>query len=130
MTKTGWRTVLLREETVSRIEKLKEQREAGRPRKIALGALIEDLIWPVLEADEVLRRYGPYLQEFAVDEDKIMIKDNRTDQLAELTFRNGLLYCGLDHSDSCVHIGFAWAIPKVYKVMEAHGKKMPRLKKA
>jgi hypothetical protein len=129
MTKTGWRTVLLREETVSRIEKLKEQREAGRPRKIALGALIEDLIWPVLEADEVLRRYGPYLQEFAVDEDKIMIKDNRNDQLAELTFRNGVLYCSLDHSDSCVHIGFAWAIPKVYKVMEAHGKRMPKVKK-
>jgi hypothetical protein len=130
MTKPGWKTVLLREEVVSRLEKLKEQKQEGKPRKIALGAFIEDLIWPVLEGDELLRRYGPLLQEFAVDEDKVLIKDNRTGELAELTFKNKVLYCALDRSDRCVHIGFAWAIPKVYKVMDANGLRMPRVKKS
>ena len=130
VTRPGWKSVLLREEVVDRLETLREQKQAGKPRRLALGAFIEDLMWPVLEGDEVLRRYGPYLEELSVDEDKVLIKDNRTGDLAELIFRNGVLYCGLDRSDRCVHIGFAWAIPKVYKVMDAHGLKMPKVKRA
>ena len=130
MTRPGWRTVLLREEVVSRLEKVKEQKEAGKPRKIPLGALIEDLIWPVLESDELLRKYGPYLSELSVDDDKILLRDNRINEIVELTFRNDVLYCGHDHSDNCVHIGFAWSIPKVYKALIAHGQKMPKVKKA
>ena len=130
MTKPGWKTVLLREEIVSRLEKLREQKQEGRPRKIALGAFIEDLVWPVLESDGMLRKYGPFLEEFAIEEDKIFIRDNRLGELVELTLRDNALYCGRDRSDNCVHIGFAWAIPKVYRFMDAHGSKMPRLKKA
>jgi len=130
LTRPGWRTVLLREEVVSRLEKVKEQKEAGKPRKIPLGALIEDLIWPILESDELLRKYGPYLSEFSIDDDKIILRDNRINEIVELTFRNDVLYCGHDRSDNCVHIGFAWSIPKVYKVMIAHGQKMPKVKKA
>lgn len=123
MTKPGWKTVLLREEVVSRLERLKDQKQAGKPRKIALGAFIEDLIWPVIEGDELLRKYGPFLEEVAVEENKIFIKDNRIGELVELTFRDNVLFCNRDHSDNCVHIGFAWALPKVYKVMVAHGQR-------
>ena len=129
MTRPGWKTVLLREEVVSRLEKLKDQKQGDRPRNIALGAFIEDLIWPVLEGDELLRKYGPYLEELSVDENKILLRDNRVGELVELTFRNEVLFCGRDNSDNCVHIGFAWSIPKVYKVMRAHGQKMPKVKK-
>jgi hypothetical protein len=130
VTKPGWKTVLLREEVVSRLERLKEQKQEGKPRKIALGAFIEDLIWPLLEEDELLRKYGPFLEEFAVEEEKIFIKDNRLDKLVELTFRNNVLFCDHDRSDNCVHIGFAWAIPKVYKFLSAHGHKKKPVSKA
>ena len=123
MTKPGWKGVLLRQEVVTRLEKLKEVRETGKPRKQALGAFIEELVWPVLEEDALLRRYGPFLQEFGVDQDKIFIKDNRTNELAELTFKDNGLYCSVDHSDNCVHIGFAWALPKVYKVLVSRGQR-------
>ncbi len=127
MTKPGWRSVLLREETVMRLEKLKQQSEAGRPRKIALGALIEDLVWPVIEGDEILRRYGPFLEEFGIEQDRIYIKDNRLGKIAELTFRNDSWLCSIDGSDNCVHIGFAWAIPKVYRVLVSRGQRMRKI---
>jgi hypothetical protein len=130
VTKPGWKSVLLRQEVVSRLEKLKEQKQEGKPRKIALGAFIEDLIWPVLEEDELLRKYGPFLEEFGVDEDKIFIRDNRIHELVELTFRDNVLFCNHDKSDNCVHIGFAWAIPKVYKFLSAHGQRKKAVSKA
>lgn len=58
-----------------------------------------------------------------VEQERIYIKDNRTGRIAELTFRNDSWFCDLDSSDNCVHIGFAWAIPKVYRVMVASGKR-------
>lgn len=123
VTKPGRKTVLLREEVVSRLEKLKDQKQAGKPRKIALGAFIEDPIWPVLEEDELLRKYGPFLEEYAVEEDKIFIKDNRIGELVELDLRDNVLFCGRDKSDNCVHIGFAGAIPKVYRVLNTRGQR-------
>ncbi|MDG6918973.1 MAG: hypothetical protein JRN62_06005 [Nitrososphaerota archaeon] len=118
----------MRQEIVSRLERLKDEKQAGKPRKIALGAFIEDLIWPVLEGDEVLRRYGPFLEEFGVEQDRIYIKDNRVGRIAELTLRDDVWSCNLDNTDNCVHIGFAWAIPKVYRVMMARGKRKPSVK--
>jgi hypothetical protein len=38
---------------------------------------------------------------------------------------DGVVFCSLDDSDNCVHIGFAWAILKVYKVMKERGQKKP-----
>ena len=70
-----------------------------------------------------MRKYGPFLEEFAVEEDKIFIKDNRIRELVELTLRDNVLFCNHDRSDNCVHIGFAWAIPKVYRFLGAHGQR-------
>ena len=118
----------MKQETVQRLEGLLEKRYPGRPRKPALGAFLEDLIWPILESDELQRKYGPYLEEYAVDEDKVVIKDNRSGAFAELRLRNGVLWCCLDKSDRCVHIGFAWAIPSVYRIMSMQGTKKPTIR--
>jgi hypothetical protein len=77
----------------------------------------------VIEADEMLRRYGPFLEEFGVEQDRVYINDNRLGKMAELTFRNDSWFCNVDNSDNYIHIGFAWAIPKVYRVMVARGRR-------
>lgn len=57
----------------------------------------------------------------AVEANKIFIRDNRIGDLVELTFQDNVLFCDHDHTDNCVYIGFAWALPKVYKLMVARG---------
>jgi hypothetical protein len=42
--------------------------------------------------------------------------------------RNGELVCDLDNSSNCIHVGFAYAIPEVYKVLGLMGKKPPKVK--
>jgi hypothetical protein len=123
MTRAGWRNVMMKAETVQRLEARLLREYTNQPRKPALGAYVENLIYDVIESDEALRRYGPLLEEMAVDDNRILIRDNRKNEVAELTFRDNVLFCNLDKSDNCVHIGFAWAIPKVYKVMHARGQR-------
>jgi hypothetical protein len=43
--------------------------------------------------------------------------------VAELLIRKDSWLCHVGHSDNYVHIGFAWAISKVYMVMRAEGKR-------
>ena len=129
MTKPGWRTVLLREDFVKAVERVKSEREAGSRRRIALGAFIEELVWQVLEGQETLRKYGPFIEKVAIDSDTIVLRDNKLGRIVECVVKEGELYCLHCQSLNCVHIGYSWAIPEVYKTMNLRGKKMPEIKK-
>ena len=49
----------------------------------------------MLEADETLRRYGPFLEKIAVDSTTVHIKDNKKNRMAEFVLHEGELYCRL-----------------------------------
>ncbi len=127
MTKPGWRTVLLREEVVKAVEKAKAEREAGLRRRLPLGAFIEDMIWQILEEQEILRSYGPYIEKISVDANTIILRDNRVGRIVECVLKEGELYCIHCESSNCVHIGYSWAIPEVYKAMNLQGRRMPKI---
>ena len=122
----AWKTVSLRTELIERIEKVREAKQEGKTRKIPLGTMVEDLLLPELERNEALRHYAPFLEQVGIEDNVIFLKDNRLLKIVELRVRDGDLYCDHDRSKSCVHIGFAWSIPRVYKVMREHGSKRPR----
>lgn len=115
----------LRQELVERIEKVREAKQGDKVTRISLASTIEDLLVPELERNEVLRRYAPFLEPIGVVDNVITIRDNRLMRIVELRVKEGKLYCDLDRGKSCVHIGFAWSIPKVYKVMKEHGSRGP-----
>jgi hypothetical protein len=84
-----------------------------------------------MEKNEVFARYAPFLEEFGYDEgtNTIYIKDNRTNRIAGVTIKDKVWTCDIDQRDDCVHIGFAYALPQVYKVMDKLGINLPtRLK--
>jgi hypothetical protein len=41
--------------------------------------------------------------------------------------KEGKLYCLHCQSLNCVHIGYSWALPEVYKIMNLKGKKVPKI---
>lgn len=116
---------MLREEVVTRVEQLKEEKDVDHPRKTPLGAFLERLLWPVLENEEILRRYGPFLSKLEITPDSVLLRDNRENIIVELVLKEGDLFCLHDERSDCVHVGFAWALPEVYKAMDLHGRKKP-----
>jgi hypothetical protein len=114
----NWRPVNLRAEVVAKVEKRIQSEYEGALRKPAIGAYIENLVLPLLEEGPGPREARPFLEELSVDSEKVFIRDNRLDKVAELTFKNrSSLFCNLEHSDNCVHIGFAWTIPEVFRML-------------
>jgi hypothetical protein len=78
---------------------------------------VNDLIVEKVEEDENLARQAPFMQKVGLQDNSIMIKDNKIGRIAEVQVRGKDLVCMLDDRRDCVHVGFAYAIPDVYRVI-------------
>ena len=84
--------------------------------------LLED----VMKKDKTFARYAPKLEKVSVDADRIILKDNIKNRIAEVAIQNGELYCLLCEEKDCVHIGYVFGLPDVYEVLNAKGIKQTK----
>ncbi len=125
-----WSAVLVRAEYIDGLKAIYERKkhpllDAGIN---TFTGFVNDLIWHVIEADELLSQKAPFLSEMGMTEDGVTIRDAKLDRIVEVKVRNGELVCNLDNSNDCIHVGFAYAIPEVYRIMNMVGRKSSRAK--
>ena len=108
----------------------KNKEQLTRKGITSFAGYITSTLEEMMEKNEIFGRWAPFMQEFGFDEgtNTIYIKDNRTNRIAGVTVREKSLTCDVDQKDDCVHVGFAYALPEVYKVMEKLGIRPPKVK--
>src|SRR5579863_10156170 len=95
-------------------QKLKQgQVEANK----SFSRYVNDLIIEKVEEDENLARQAPFMQKVGLQDNSIMIKDNKIGRIIEVQVHGKDLICMFDEKKDCVHVGFSMAIPEVYRVM-------------
>jgi hypothetical protein len=94
-------------------QKLKSKEIEGK----SFSRFVNDIIVERIEADENLALQAPFMQKVGMQDSSIMIKDNKLGRIAEVQVRGKDLICMLDERKDCVHVGFAYAIPEVYRIM-------------
>jgi hypothetical protein len=47
-------------------------------------------------------------------------------RIAEVAIQNGELFCLLCDEKDCVHIGYVFALPDVYEILNSKGIKQPK----
>jgi hypothetical protein len=80
----------------------------------------------MMQKDKTFARYAPKIEKISVDEDRVILKDTIENRIAEVAMQRGELFCQLCDEKNCVHVGFAWAIPEVYELLNAKGIKRPK----
>jgi hypothetical protein len=50
-------------------------------------------------------------------DDIVAIQDNIKNRVAELSIKNGKIYCILDKRDNCIHVGFAYSFPQINRLL-------------
>jgi hypothetical protein len=78
---------------------------------------VNDIIIEQVEADENLSLTAPFMEKVGLEGNSIMIKDNKIGRIAEVQVHGKELICMLDEKKDCVHVGFACAIPEVYRLI-------------
>ncbi len=80
----------------------------------------------MMQKDKTFARYAPKIEKISVDGDRVILKDNIKNRIAEVAMQRGELFCQLCEDKNCVHVGFAWAMPEVYELLNAKGIKRPK----
>lgn len=111
----------------------KKQKEEGKER-IKLGTYVQEILWTVIEDDKILKESAPFLKVVDVGTDVMYIEDWKQPDARRIVSirksRAGYLRCDVDNSENCVHVGFAWAQPEVYRRMQIAGRKPPKIVKS
>ncbi|MEM4098887.1 MAG: hypothetical protein QXW57_03955 [Candidatus Micrarchaeaceae archaeon] len=125
MPQKGWTNFLLRQEYADGLKAIYERKKHPLLDQgiNSFTGFINDLVWHIIEADKLLAQNAPFLSEVGMTEDGVTIRDAKLDRIIDVKVRDGELVCEYDNSNSCIHVGFAYAIPEVYRVMNMIGKK-------
>ena len=63
------------------------------------------------------QKYKPEIETVQIISDIIILKDNIINRIVELKIKKGKIFCEFDKKDDCIHVGFAYSIPEVNKLL-------------
>lgn len=103
-------------------EKIREKLEKSRPR-VPISSYVEHILMERLEMDEALQKHGPFLSYAGNNENTIFVNDWKEGRIAAVRVQldeKGWyhLFCELDQSDKCLHVGFVSALPEFYSILK------------
>ncbi|MEM2966833.1 MAG: hypothetical protein QW050_01765 [Candidatus Nitrosocaldaceae archaeon] len=126
----GWKTLTITEELYKRLHN--RWKEENKP-MIPFTPWVSQYILENLEEDEMLLRYSPGLEFISITGNVVDIADRFIDRIVEVEIHDQgigkrFLYCRYCERDDCLHVGFAFAIREVNKVLVERGFKQPKVK--
>lgn len=124
----GWTNITIRAELKQKLEQLFESEKSRYRKGSTFTAYVNGLLWEFIENDEHLRRYGPFLKWIGPHDNLLLLYDNALERTVEVEVREKELYCREDKENDCVHVGFCFAIPEVYRIISERGFKPPKVK--
>jgi hypothetical protein len=78
-----------------------------------------------MQRHEAFLRHAPFIEKIVVEDDRVILKDNKRDRNAEVMIKDGQLQCLLEEDDEgeerktdCIHIEFVNAILEIYEALE------------
>jgi len=114
MPRKGYSVITIREKDYNALKMYLDlnKEELAKIGVVSIGGVVAHLLDKV-EGKEPKAR----LEHFNTYEDHITIRDLQLSKFVDVYVRDRKLYCSECNSDSCLHVGFAWSIPKVIKIL-------------
>lgn len=128
MPKAGFKSITISESVYDKFYDIfqKNKDELSMKGVNSFAGYITYMLEDKMQKDKTFARYAPKFEKISVDGDRVIIKDNIKNRIAEVTIQRGELYCQLCEQKNCFHIGFVFSLPDVYEVLNSRGIKHPR----
>ena len=123
MPKPGFKSITISEAVYDKFNQTyqKNKDELTMKGVNSFAGYVTYLLEDVMKKDKTFARYAPKLEKVSVDSDRIILKDNIKNRIAEVAIQNNELYCQLCEEKDCVHIGYVFGLPDVYEVLNSKG---------
>ena len=112
----GYKTLSIKEEIYNRVYRFYGQKK----RPLDFSPWLSELLLMIIEKDEFMKRYAPYLNVIGIEQNVMFIKDNKKSGVVEVSLKNNKLHCNLDGLD-CEHIHYALLISDFGKILKVRG---------
>ena len=128
MPKAGFKSITISEQVYDKFHDVFQKNKSDLSMKgvNSFAGYVTYLLEDMTLKDKTFARYAPKLEKISVDDDRVIIKDNIKNRIAEVAVQKGELYCQLCEEKDCVHVGFVFSLPDVYEVLNARGIKHPK----
>ncbi len=128
MPKAGFKSITISEQVYDKFFDVFQEKKSELAMKgvNSFAGYITYMLEDMMLKDKTFARYAPKLEKISVDDDRVIIKDNIKNRIAEVTIQRGELFCQLCEDKNCFHIGFVFSLPDVYEVLNSKGIRHPK----
>lgn len=128
MPKAGFKSITVSEDVYDKFYDVFEKNKPELTMKgiNSFSGYVTYMLEQTMQKDKTFARYAPKIEKISVDEDRVILKDNIKNRIAEVAIQRGELFCQLCEEKDCVHIGYVFSLPDVYEILNVKGIKHPK----
>jgi len=122
MPKPGFKSITVSENVYKKFFEVYEKNREGLELKgvTSFSGYLTSRMEEMMIKDEVFAKHSPLMEKIAVDQNRVILKDNKRNRIVEVLMKNGELQCLLDERSDCVHIGFVYSLPELYCIINTN----------
>src|SRR6187551_1533343 len=116
MPKPGYKSITVSEHVYKKFFKVYEKNKKGleingiRSFSGYLTSMMEEMMLRY----EAFAKHAPYMEKLSIDQNRVVLQDNKRNRIAEVLLKEGELQCLLDERSDCVRVGFVYSLPELY----------------
>ncbi len=120
MPKPGFKSITVSENVYKKFFEVYEKNKKGLELKgvTSFSGYLTSRMEEMMIKDEVFAKHSPLVEKIAVDQNRVILKDNKRNRIVEVLMKNGELQCLLDERSDCVHVGFVYSLPELYCIIK------------
>ncbi|MBI3190111.1 hypothetical protein HYZ41_00245 [archaeon] len=128
MPKEGFKSITVSDTVYDKYHEiyLKNKQELTMKGVNSFAGYITYMLEQTMQKDKTFAKYAPKLEKVSIDDDRVIVKDNIKNRIAEVAIQRGELYCQLCEEKNCFHVGFVFSLPDVYEILNSKGIRHPK----
>ena len=118
MPKPGFKSITVSENVYTKFFKVYEENKKGLELKgiRSFSGYLTSMMGEMMLRYEAFAKHAPYMVKLSTDQNRVVLKDNKRNRIAEMMLKEGELQCLLDERGDCVHVGFVYSLPELYNM--------------
>ena len=118
MPKPGYKSITVTEHIYNEFFKVYEKNKKGLEIKgiRSFSGYLTSMMEETMLRYETFARHAPYMEKLSIDQNRVVVRDNKRNRIAEVMLKEGELQCLLDEKSDCVHVGFVYSLPELYNM--------------
>ena len=120
----GWKPISIKEPLVKKLDSIRIKERSDQE----FGPWLNKILNEYADYSEKVEKFGQFIEGVNTTDNRITMYDNRINKPISVWI-NGKrreLQCENDQKTDCIHVGFCYAIPEIYRTLIDHGFRPPK----